>query len=172
MAKTWYSFFPGSRCEWFTVSSLHDFVEGKEEMLLFLVRAIGCHVHRILTFRPAYQHFFMSTGKKFFFFFLNTISDWLREVINRVYMSASDIDCMFSILRAHELSSIALFNSSRRILLSISYGEQGHLCYTPALLPFFFRDLTHKSMSTFSTKSVMAAQQVCVRELLLSISFL
>ena len=148
-----------ARFESFTVPSLRDFTDGdQDEMLLCPVRAVREYLRRTRNFRPELPRLFLSTGLHRKMVSKNTISFWLREVIRKAYVSSGE-DAPARI-RSHELRAIAPSAAFKRNFAVGQVMRAGVWSRQTTFTSFYLRDVTHRSLDTFSLGPVVAAQQV------------
>ena len=162
VAKTQDPSFFDTRYESFTIPSLRDFTDGDpDEMLLCPVRAVREYLRRTRGFRPELPRLFLTTGFKRKVVSRNTLSFWLREVIRRAYRS-SDQELPLRI-RPHELRAIAPSVAFKRNFAVGQVMRAGVWSRQTTFTSFYLRDVTHRSLDTFSLGPVVAAQQVLTR---------
>ena len=148
-----------TRFESFTVPSLRDFTDGdQDEMLLCPVRAVREYLRRTESSRPELSRLLLSTGRKRKEVSKNTISFWIRETIRKAYVSSGeDIPAR---IRAHETRSIAPSAAFKRNFAVGQVMRAGVWSRQTTFTSFYLRDVTHRSLDTFSLGPVVAAQQV------------
>ena len=138
-----------SRFESFTVPSLQDFTDGdQDEMLLCPVRSIREYLRRTREFRPELPRLFLSTGRRRKMVSKNTLAFWLREVIRKAYVSSG--------VRAHETRSIAPSAVFKRNFAVGQVMRAGVWSRQTTFTSFYLRDVTHRSLDTFSLGPVVA----------------
>ena len=85
----------------------------------------------------------------------NTIFFWLRVIIN-VYTAVSEGDCTQRLTRCVHWSLCAL---QKELCIPAGF-KSGKVASRSTFTSFYFKDVTHKSMDTFSIGPVVAAQEV------------
>ena len=159
MAKTQDPSVPDVRFEGFTIPSLRDFVGGDpDEMLLCPVRALRRYLARTRHCRPQCRRLFVSTTGAKKEVSKAMVSYWLRETIRRAYQSSGEEDDRR--FRAHEVRSIAPTLLFRRNLSVAQVLRAGVWRRQTTFTSFYLRDLTHRSLDTFSLGPVVAAQSI------------
>ena len=144
------------RFESFTIPSLRDFSGGdQDEMLLCPVRAVRQYLRRTRNFRPELPRLFLSTGRRRKMVSRNTISFWIREVIRRAYASSGEDPPLR--IRAHEVRGIAPSAVFRRNFAVGQVLRAGVWSRQTTFTSFYLRDVTHRSLDTFSLGPVVAA---------------
>ena len=147
------------RFESFTIPSLRDFSGGdQDEMLLCPVRSVREYLRRTRDSRPEFPRLFLSTGLRRKMVSRNTISFWLREVIRRAYVSSGEDPPRR--IRAHETRGIAPSVAFKRNYAVGQVMRAGVWSRQTTFTSFYLRDVTHRSLDTFSLGPVVAAQQV------------
>ena len=148
------------RFEEFEVPSLRDFTgDDPDEMLLCPVRAVRQYLKRTRQLRPACNRLFIATGRNKKEVSKNTISFWLREVIKKAYHS-SEGGVDLPRVRAHEVRGIAPSLLFKRNFAVEQVLKAGTWKNQTTFSSFYLRDITHKSLDTFSLGPVVAAQRV------------
>ena len=145
--------------ESFSIPSLRDFSGGEQdEMLLCPVRAVRQYLRRTRSFRPEFPRLFLSTGLRRKMVSRNTISFWIREVIRKAYLSAGEDPP--ARIRAHETRGIGPSVAFKRNYAVGQVLRAGVWARQTTFTSFYLRDVTHRSLDTFSLGPVVAAQQV------------
>ena len=90
----------------------------------------------------------------------NTISFWIREVIRKAYVSSGED--LPPRIRAHETHGIAPSVAFKRNFAVGQVMRAGVWARQTTFTSFYLRDVTHRSLDTFSLGPVVAAQQVLV----------
>ena len=148
-----------TRFESFSIPSLRDFTGGdQDEMLLCPVRAVREYLRRTRSFRPELPRLFLTTGRRRKMVSKNTISFWLKEVIRKAYVSSGED--LPARIRAHETRSIAPSAVFKRNFAVGQVLRAGVWSRQTTFTSFYLRDVTHRSLDTFSLGPVVAAQQV------------
>ena len=146
-AKTQNSLIPDFSFNDFSIPSSDDFVGGGcDELPLSPIRVLKKYLARMEQYRPGISGLFVSTSQ-------NTISFWLRSVINLSYVSASDKDCCDLQDKAQEVRKAAdslLFRSNcavHHVLKAGTWSSQST-----------FSSSYHGHLDTFSIGPLVVAQ--------------
>ena len=89
----------------------------------------------------------------------NTISIWLRLVVNQAYVSASAEDCTDRWVKVHEVWKVATSLLFRRNCAVHQVLKFDTWCLQLTFSSSYVRDVTHRHLDTFSIGLVVAAQQ-------------
>ena len=147
----------------FTIPSLSDFCgNDRSEMLLCPVRALRAYLKRTRPFRPTCRRLFVSTGRTKKEVSKNTISFWLREAIIKAYTSLPQRAGSRPTFqaRAHETRSVGPTIAFRKNMSVQRVLNAGVWSRQTTFTSFYLRDVTHRSLDTFSIGPVVAAQQI------------
>ena len=122
----------------------------------------GCEIFLKATeaSRPECHHLFLSIGFKKKGVAKNTISLWIRRVIMLAYESAPRIDRLNAHPRARELRAFGPTIAFKKNLSVSQVLRAGVWKKQTTFASFYLRDVTHKSLDTYSLGPVVAAQQV------------
>ena len=148
-----------ARFEKMTIPSLYNCVDSdKDERLLCPVRAVRYYLERTKQFRPSCKHLFISTGQEKKGISRNTISFWIRTVIDHGYSSASEDDCRAVKVSAHKVHSIASSMPFKKNVAVSQILQAGTWKSQSTFTKFYLREVTHKSLDAFYIRHVVAAQ--------------
>ena len=135
--------------------------QGEEDLLLCPVRALKRYLKITKTARPVCSRLFVSSHKNVKkAISKNTISYWIRQVINDAYKHSQERDLSQVQVKAHEVRAVAtslLFkkNSSiKEVMDAASWRCQS------TFSSFYLRDVTHQSLDLHTLRPVVAAQHL------------
>ena len=147
------------RFEGFTIPALPGEGADSEDRLLCPVRACKRYLEMRQELRSDSRHLFISATGARGTVSKNTVSGWLRQVITWAYRSSGRGDAIPRV-RAHEVRGVGsslLFGKNmavEQVLRAGTWKRQS------TFTRFYLRDVTHRSLDTFSLGPVVAAQQV------------
>ena len=131
-------------------------VDDPDEMGQCLVRAVQLYLKRTKQYQPDCKCLVISTGWNKKKVSKNTISFWLHEVIEWVNQSSEGEDPLPRYC-AHEIKGIAPTMLFRRNFTMDQVLKAGVWKSQITFTSFYLRDITYKSLDTFSLVTVVAA---------------
>ncbi|MPC60384.1 hypothetical protein E2C01_054428 [Portunus trituberculatus] len=145
----------------FTIPAVLDFVrEDKVDRLLCPVRAVCEYLHRTRDCRPACSKLLVTVSDPRRPVHPHTLSKWICQVIQRVYVNVSGEESRLLKVNAYEVRVIAtsvLFRKVKSLDLVLKAGTWKSMT---TFASFYLRDVTHRYLDTFSLRLIVSALRV------------